>query len=711
MAGAPTTTTTAADPPAAGIAEATPPSPGYAELEASALARARRLRGIRLTAVAHLLGSEPGGEIALAALALPSAAAGPAPVTVMIEIDGAGFLSSNKARVAAVEVYVYALTDAGRVAAYLAEGFAVDVDAVGQAVWSSGLKFYGRLELGPGLYDLKILVRNAGSGAEGRTATRVRVPAADNREGYPLPPLFAEPAGRDSWQTVMGASLSEAAELGAPLASAGRLLRPAARPVLLAGRSHDAVLYRWGSDRTLPAGWLELIRDGDGAETPATRVALEPGPLEPGPLEPGADPLASPADLVPFRFTVPDLAPGRYRLRLALEGAADTASLSEPISALVAAGHAQDRALLWSDLRWLTGAATEAPAGAAPSPGAAPARTRREAAGRRVRRLSDSYRKAVALLAEGGDGEARQAVFELEAGVLGHQKRDPLPSLRAAELAVARQLGADHPERVLPLAVLHEGLYKLYRERRLFSLVGHTRSVLVALGELHAGLGGPPAQTATIFSSLGGLLQEAYLPEGSRALFARALEHLEGQPAALLGLALAYEKQAQYGQAVDYLERLVAAQPQAREARLRLAVNLARLGERRRFAELLAELVTAGPDDWVTALAYERLARFHLETGAGDRAIELLEEAVERMPAGQSLRHLLAHAYDRRGRAHEALATLERIEARPGGGPSARLRYDSWANQPLTAARAELAAAAARAATASKPEPEPESGG
>ncbi|MFQ5350654.1 MAG: hypothetical protein ACE5EG_09455, partial [Thermoanaerobaculia bacterium] len=182
------------------VSRAAAPASAYAEIEASALARARRLRGLRLSTVGQLLGAQPGGEIALAARALPTAGAEPASVTVLIEIDGAGFLSSNQTRVAAVEVFVYALAEEERVAAYLAEGFAVDVEEVGQAVWNSGLKFYGRLELPPGVYDLKVLLRNARSGAQGRTSTRVEVPATDAWHRYLAPPLFPEPPGRDSWQ-------------------------------------------------------------------------------------------------------------------------------------------------------------------------------------------------------------------------------------------------------------------------------------------------------------------------------------------------------------------------------------------------------------------------------------------------------------------------------------------------------------------------------
>ncbi len=692
-------------PPATGagaarqIAGTTPSPSAYSEIESSALARARRLRGLRLGAVAQLLGGDARGEIALAAVALPTAATEPAPVAVLIEIDGAGFLSSNKARVAAVEVYVYALTEAGRVAAFLAEGFAVDVEAVGQAVWNSGLKFYGRLDLEAGAYELEVLVRNAGSGAKGRTTTRLRVPTAADREGHPLPPLFAEPAGRDSWQAVLGASLAEAGALGGPFESDGPPLMPAARPVLLAGRSHEAVLYTQGPDRPVPAGWLEIHRHGDESRTAAARVAIEAG------ADPGT---AAPAGRVPFRFTVPELEPGRYRLRLSLSNGEGTTRLSDPISALIAAGQAQDRALLWSDLRWLAGPRAEAPAAAPVAPGAKRARPRREAARRRARQLSQSYRKVLDLLQEGSEDDARNALFELEASAVGRKKRDPLTSLRAAELAVAGDLGAGHPERILPLAVLHESLYQRYRQRRLFSLVGHTRFMLSALGELHAELGGPPELTAGILSSLAGRLQEAYLPEGSRVLFTRALQHVDEHPAALLGLALAHEKQAQYSQATDYLQRLVDSHPRVREGRLRLAVNLDRLGDRRRFAELLAALLEPGTDDWVASLAAQELARFHLKTGAGNRAIELLEQAMERMPTRQALRHLLAHAYDRQGRDAESLAMLDGVRARAGGGPSARLRYDSWANQPLEAARAELTAAAARTAAEAAPETDSE---
>ncbi len=145
----------------------------------------------------------------------------------------------------------------------------------------------------------------------------------------------------------------------------------------------------------------------------------------------------------------------------------------------------------------------------------------------------------------------------------------------------------------------------------------------------------------------------------------------------------------------------MAASPELEEARLRLALNLERTGDRQRFRELLDPIATGDGRDWVSAVACEELARSQLEAGLPEEADLLLRGALQRMPERQALWILLAHVHDRQGLLSRSWESLEPVAAAPGAAEaSERLTYDAWANGPLERARAALSrdSAALRAA-------------
>ena len=128
-----------------------------------------RLRGLRPEVIGAMFSAADGGDLPIEVLALALGQS----VALFVEIDGADFLRHNQAEVARVEVYVYALADGSRVAAHLAEMFTVDVGALGESIWQSGLKFNGSLELPAGSYELRVQVLNYQSGARGMRRVRV----------------------------------------------------------------------------------------------------------------------------------------------------------------------------------------------------------------------------------------------------------------------------------------------------------------------------------------------------------------------------------------------------------------------------------------------------------------------------------------------------------------------------------------------------------
>lgn len=701
--------------------------------------QARSLLGLRAEVAALILRGEVGGGIGVAALAVPlphqtagpppahvslpaagedtsraepetpaetepgadtpaDAAAPPVPCQLFVEIDGATFLDTNSTDVARLEVYAYALAADGGVGGHLAEAFAVDIGRLGEAIWQGGLKLYGRLALPPGRYRLRVLVRNAHSGAAGLTESALSVPAPDGarRAVYPL---FRTPEGRDAWIPVRSwGGGPDAAEPTYPFVTGDEAVSPAALPVLTAGRTDAALLFdplpsRGASDRGEPR--LEL-RTADGSQPREVEVE-------------SVSPAADDEGLAELRFQVPEIATGDYLL-----GIAGDESAGVPV--VVVADDSGERSLVWTDLRWRLGGERLAEGDPAErmtlETGDDRRRRRgnRRRAGRRHRRAAAEYRAALApLLVAGNDrGEgggapattagqrwiaARASLFEYQSSALGEGAGGSLSALQVGALATARGLAESHPESLPVLIRLHEELYGTFRERKLFSLASYNRLMTESLVELYAESGGDAGVAADALVSLGGYLQEANLPSTASRLFRRALALDSGHVEARLALAALYERLGAPRRAAEQLAPAVEAEPDHTEAKLRLAVNLARSGDRRRARQLLAEVAEGSGPSWLRSLAVQELTRQDLATGSPQAAAERIEKFLPELPGDRGLRLLLANAYDRLKRPQEALDLLSAMH--PTRSESPRRRYDGWPRDALAATRERLDRAAA----------------
>jgi len=658
--------------------------------DAPAVLQARRLRGLRAEIAGLVLLADPGGNLALEALALPlgPSSEGRVRVPVFVEIDGSNFLEHNQAELARVEVYVYALGPGNAIAGYLAEAFPVAIDRHGEAIWQSGLKYYGELELPPGEYRLRVLVRNFQSKSAGLREIRLTVPEPSVAAAFPL---FDAPAARDAWLPVRTWGEGPFAEEEPyPLVAENRALRPTARPVVVAGRKAQI----WTLAEALPAGRLRAAIELVGENEEVTRVDAELVGRHPLPG------LGAGLELIELSFEPPELTPASYPLRVAFQGGGVELTSGE-LPVFVLDPSTRERALLWTDLRWLMAGGSKAPAQTAARERPDPEKVEKRRSRRRERRrqvaaLADEYRQVLRTLAEGSETAARAALFDLESQVLDRSSPNSLLALQAAELTVAEELAESELESLIPLIMLHDELYQTYRQRRVFSLVFHTRTMVELFAELYARHGksqGSRVVAARVLSSLGGYLQDANLPASSREVFNRALDHDPTSPAALLALAASYEKYGDFAEARRLLQTLVEAHPRFAEARLRLGINLERTGggplargEFEKVLELEAPL-------WVRTLAYQELARSWLATGGADRAAEILEQAIEEIPGEESNYLLLAHVYDRLQSPNQAFE-LVRLATGLDQKVSARKIYDSWPEGALAEARSALAKAA-----------------
>ncbi len=140
-------------------------------------------------------------DLAIDLLAAPFRAADDlAYVPVIVEIGGDGLLAGHEPARMPVEIYAYVTDEKSEMRDFFSRVVTLDLSGREDAFGNTGLKYYGHLELGPGSYLLRVLVRNGLTGATGVETAEIRVPAFDAGEPLLLPPFFHEEAG--SWFLV-----------------------------------------------------------------------------------------------------------------------------------------------------------------------------------------------------------------------------------------------------------------------------------------------------------------------------------------------------------------------------------------------------------------------------------------------------------------------------------------------------------------------------
>jgi VWFA-related protein len=140
---------------------------------------AQRSRYEKMLATAgQVLVGEEGGSVRASLLAapMPSTEAGEADVPLVVRIEGAGLLQGQQGADLPAEIYVYAMDAKGSVRDYIAQTLVLDLGKVEATLRQGGLKFYGHLELPPGSYQVRVLVRNGRTGEYGLKVVPVEVP-------------------------------------------------------------------------------------------------------------------------------------------------------------------------------------------------------------------------------------------------------------------------------------------------------------------------------------------------------------------------------------------------------------------------------------------------------------------------------------------------------------------------------------------------------
>ena len=121
-------------------------------------------------------------------------------VPVIIEIAGSELLEGHEAVHLPVEIYAYVTDDKAQMRDFFSRVVTLDLAGREDAFANTGLKYYGHLNLAPGDYLVRVLARNAVTGATGAATVDLEVPAFSEGRPALLPPFFLEEPG--SWFLV-----------------------------------------------------------------------------------------------------------------------------------------------------------------------------------------------------------------------------------------------------------------------------------------------------------------------------------------------------------------------------------------------------------------------------------------------------------------------------------------------------------------------------
>jgi hypothetical protein len=170
-------------------------------------------------------------------------------VPVIIEIGGRSLLTGHTGDKLNLELYTYVADKEGKIRDFFTQSVGLDIKKGRSALERTGIKYYGHLDLTPGDYQVRVLVRNADTGRTGVESVPLSVPAYAKAEPQLLPPLFIEDV--PGWLMIRERQgKDQQAAVVYPFTVKGEPYVPAARPVLHSDRSVSLCLvgYNLGSE-------------------------------------------------------------------------------------------------------------------------------------------------------------------------------------------------------------------------------------------------------------------------------------------------------------------------------------------------------------------------------------------------------------------------------------------------------------------------------
>ncbi|MCP4660130.1 MAG: hypothetical protein GY856_32410 [bacterium] len=664
--------------------------------------------GLEARSAALMLSGQDAGELAVtvASIPMPDPAAERVRVLLVVDVDGDSLLVGAAGEMLITELYAYALDTPGdALAATLTQAFMLELEPVRDALAERGIKFLGHLDLVPGEYSLRVLVLHRQADRFALRVVPLSVPSWEGAAGpVIMPPIFPEAAERWIVVTAAGETPVRWTELGQgspsrsqdanaanggerktperafPMVIDDRSVVPATRP--LVGGETRAELLLMG--RGLPAELRAQLVATDGRE-PADLPLHNFRPLATAPTG---------LELAVAELDPGDQTAGSYRLQLLATGEDTPAGPAPSTPLTVLPREIASRVTVWTEL---DSATPDAGPGALMTGEEEEEALASDSANETLVHAAAAYREALVELAAENRSAARAAIIRIESDLLASDPRAHEPVI-AAQLRAAIGAVGDQVESLVSLIWLHEELYRQYHRRQRYRLATHSRQMMLRLAAAYLARSDTREArqlVACALVSLAGYLQEIGARHEAQQAFERALGFDPTHEAALLALAVIHEAFGHYEMAADLLQRLRKVGPLDPEARLRLAINLRRLGSRRQALRLLRKCIEDPAPSWVTALAYQELANLRMEEQHDEEAAAILREAIARLPGNQRLYVQLAAVLDGLERPAEARAVVDQLDPLAGRDvDSPRLRYTRIPTREIVEARRMLAAGA-----------------
>ncbi len=242
-------------------------------------------------------------------------------IPVIVEIDGGTLLEGHESPRLPVEIYAYVTDENSEMRDFFSRVVTLDLTGRQDTFANTGLKYYGSLDLEPGDFLLRVLARNAITGATGVETLALHVPPFESGEPTLLPPFFHEEPG--SWFLVREQPQDQYARTTVyPFTVNGEPYVPSAVPLLAEGGDGGTEICLVGYN--LSEGDLSLqatVLDADGEKMEGGALSLRERTVT---GIPGLDKLV--ADFDPA-----DLPAGDYTLRVSVT---DPATQTRPFNSI-----------------------------------------------------------------------------------------------------------------------------------------------------------------------------------------------------------------------------------------------------------------------------------------------------------------------------------------------------------------------------------------
>ncbi len=227
-------------------------------------------------------------------------------VPVIIEVSGGSLVDGQRDDSLSVELYAYVSNVYGEIKDFFTQMVTLDLSSGRDAFAQAGLKYYGHLDLEPGIYLVRVLARNAETGRTGVRTASLEVPVYEEAAPTLLPPFFVERSQR--WFLVReqrGSAYEKSVVY--PFTVNGEPYIPAALPSIQRNQDAEVCLVAYN----LGEGEVELtgrVLAEDGREIAGGSLALVERTVT------GIEGL----DKLRARFSPEGLVAGRYTLEVGL---------------------------------------------------------------------------------------------------------------------------------------------------------------------------------------------------------------------------------------------------------------------------------------------------------------------------------------------------------------------------------------------------------